>query len=53
LQSVVTVSVGLDGDDEPTVLTIEHSLLPPTLVNAHEHGWTRIADQLAAALVTR
>ena len=41
VQSVVTVSVEPD-DTDPAVLTIEHSLLPPNLVNAHELGWTQI-----------
>jgi uncharacterized protein YndB with AHSA1/START domain len=49
VQSVVTVSVDR-ADADPTVLTIEHSLLPPNLVNAHELGWTQIADQLADML---
>jgi hypothetical protein len=31
-------------------MTIEHSLLPPELVDQHEHGWTAIAQQLAEEL---
>jgi hypothetical protein len=37
-------------DDAQTLMTIEHTLLPPGLVGQHLRGWTAIADQLAAEL---
>ena len=33
-----------------TLMTIEHRLLPPELVDQHAHGWTAIADQLTEEL---
>jgi uncharacterized protein YndB with AHSA1/START domain len=38
--------------NEQTLMTIEHTLLPPDLVGQHQRGWTAIADQLASELVT-
>jgi uncharacterized protein YndB with AHSA1/START domain len=35
-----------------TLMTIEHTLLPPELVDQHERGWAAIAGQLAAELAT-
>ena len=48
---VTTVSVHLDpyGDRE-TVMTIRHAMLPPDVRDRHEHGWAKIADQLADKL---
>jgi len=37
-------------DNEQTLMTIEHTLLPPELVDQHERGWTLIARQLAEEL---
>jgi hypothetical protein len=36
--------------NEQTLMTIEHTLLPPGLVDQHERGWTAIAQQLADEL---
>ena len=46
-----TVSVHLDphGDRE-TIMTIRHAMLPPDVRDRHEHGWAKIADQLADEL---
>jgi uncharacterized protein YndB with AHSA1/START domain len=49
VQSVVTVTIKPDGTDA-SIMTIEHALLPPTLVEQHARGWTLIAGQLATAL---
>ena len=38
------------GDGE-TLMRIEHALLPDHLIDQHQSGWTRIADQLAAEVV--
>jgi len=37
-------------DNAQTLMTIEHTLLPPGLVDQHERGWAAIAQQLAAEL---
>jgi uncharacterized protein YndB with AHSA1/START domain len=50
VQSVVTVTIEPDGA-EASIMTIEHQLLPPALVQQHRHGWTIIAVQLESALV--
>ncbi|MCW2512110.1 MAG: hypothetical protein JWR11_1152 [Mycobacterium sp.] len=47
--SVVTVAFEPVGDDQ-TLMSIEHSLLPPEGYEDHLHGWTVTADQLAAHL---
>jgi uncharacterized protein YndB with AHSA1/START domain len=49
VESVVTVSLTPDGDD-CTLMTIEHTLLPPDLVDQHLRGWSAIAEQLDAEL---
>jgi uncharacterized protein YndB with AHSA1/START domain len=49
INSVVTVLLE-PSENEQTLMTIEHSLLPPELVSQHAHGWTIIAGQLAAEL---
>ena len=41
----------LCGDNE-TLMTIHHTLLPPGLIDQHQSGWVRIAEQLAAELAT-
>jgi uncharacterized protein YndB with AHSA1/START domain len=51
LQSVVTVLLE-PREGGQTLMTIQHTLLPPELVRQHEHGWVAIADQLAAELAT-
>jgi len=33
-----------------TLMTIEHTLLPPGLADQHRRGWAAIADQLAGEL---
>ena len=49
-ESIVTVTLEPHGDGE-TLMTIEHALLPPDLVDQHRSGWTTIAEQLAAELI--
>jgi uncharacterized protein YndB with AHSA1/START domain len=49
IRSVVNVLLE-PRENEQTLMTIEHSLLPPELVDQHEHGWTAIAQQLAEEL---
>jgi uncharacterized protein YndB with AHSA1/START domain len=52
LKSVVNVLLE-PRENEQTLMTIEHTLLPPGLVGQHERGWTAIAEQLAEELATR
>ena len=47
--SIVTVAFEAVGADE-TLMSIEHSLLPPTEFDDFHAGWTRTVDQLATAL---
>jgi uncharacterized protein YndB with AHSA1/START domain len=49
VKSVVNVLLEPCGTEQ-TLMTIEHSLLPPEFVERHAHGWAAIADQLAAEL---
>ena len=49
IQSVVTVTIEPDGADA-SIMTIEHTRLPPALIQQHADGWATIAVQLAAAL---
>ena len=49
LSSVVTVLLE-PRDGQRTLMTIEHTLLPPGLVGQHERGWAAIARQLAHEL---
>jgi uncharacterized protein YndB with AHSA1/START domain len=49
VESVVTVTLRPHGDRQ-TLMTIEHALLPPEVVERHAHGWILIAGQLDAAL---
>jgi uncharacterized protein YndB with AHSA1/START domain len=49
LQTVVTVTIEADGA-EASIMTIEHDLLPPALVQQHAHGWTVISTQLESRL---
>jgi uncharacterized protein YndB with AHSA1/START domain len=49
-RSVVDVRLESRGSGQ-TMMTIEHTLLPPGLVDQHERGWMAIAGQLAAELV--
>ena len=37
-------------ENQQTLMTIEHTLLPPDLVDEHERGWAAIAQQLAEEL---
>lgn len=49
--TATTVSVHLDlHGDGNTLMTIRHAMLPPDVRDRHEHGWTKIADQLADEL---
>jgi uncharacterized protein YndB with AHSA1/START domain len=47
--SVVNVAFEPLGDDQ-TLMTIEHSLLPPEEFDNFENGWALTSDQLAALL---
>ena len=49
LISVVTVLLE-PREDNQTLMTIRHTLLPPGLTDRHERGWEAIAGQLAAKL---
>ena len=48
-ESVVNVAFEPVGDDE-TLMSIEHSLLPPEEFDSFYNGWTRTFDQLATVL---
>ena len=48
-ESVVSVGFEPIGDDE-TLMSIEHSLLPPEEFESFDNGWTLTFDQLAALL---
>ena len=37
-------------ENEQTLMTIEHTLLPPGLAGQHQRGWAAIANQLAGEL---
>ena len=52
LQSVVTVRLEPRGGEQ-TLMTIEHTLLPPGLTGQHERGWAATARQLAGKLDRR
>jgi uncharacterized protein YndB with AHSA1/START domain len=45
IQTVVTVTIEPDGAGA-SIMTIEHDLLPPALVQQHARGWTDISMQL-------
>jgi uncharacterized protein YndB with AHSA1/START domain len=47
--SVVNVAFEPFGEDE-TLMSIEHSLMPPTQFDDFHNGWTLTSDQLAAVL---
>ena len=47
--SIVTVDFEPVGDDQ-TLMLIEHSLLPPDVVDQHQAGWAQTLNQLAAVL---
>ena len=49
LKSVVNVLLE-PRENEQTLMTIEHTFLPPELVDQHARGWTAIAAQLAGKL---
>jgi uncharacterized protein YndB with AHSA1/START domain len=49
LESVVNVAFEAVGEDE-TLMSIEHSLLPPEEFENFHSGWTLTVDQLAAVL---
>jgi len=51
-ESVVKVDFAPVGDDE-TLMSIEHSLLPPEEFESFHSGWTLTFEQLAAALGDR
>jgi len=47
--SIVTVAFEPLGDDQ-TLMSIEHSLLPPDKFDEFQNGWAAVCDQLAALL---
>jgi len=47
VESLVTVTFEPRGDNQ-TFMIIHHTLLPPDLIDQHQSGWVRIAEQLAA-----
>ncbi len=49
MESIVNVAFEAVGDDE-TLMSIEHSLLPPEEFQSFDGGWTLTCEQLAAAL---
>lgn len=49
IQSVVTVTIEPDGA-EASIMTIEHQLLPPALVQQHAQGWAVVTTQLESRL---
>ena len=49
ISSVVTVSFAHHGPEE-TLMTIDHTLLPPELVEQHRRGWVAIAHQFSDVL---
>jgi uncharacterized protein YndB with AHSA1/START domain len=49
VQTIVTVTIDPDGAGA-SVMTIEHTLLPPALTLQHARGWAAIALQLQDAL---
>ena len=49
VSSVVNVAFEPVGDEE-TLMSIEHSLLPPEEFDNFHNGWTLTFDQLAAVL---
>jgi uncharacterized protein YndB with AHSA1/START domain len=51
-ESVVNVSFEPVGNDE-TLMSIEHSLLPPQEFESFDRGWTLTVEQLAAKLENR
>ncbi len=51
-ESVVNVAFEPVGDDE-TLMSIEHSLLPPEEFESFDNGWTLTFQQLAAVLADR
>jgi len=52
IETVVNVLLEPRGNQQ-TLMTIEHALLPPGLVDQHERGWTAIAGQFAGELAAR
>ncbi|WP_102143618.1 SRPBCC family protein [Mycobacterium hubeiense] len=49
LASIVNVTFEPHGEDE-TLMSIEHSLLPPTEFDNYNSGWALTCDQLATVL---
>jgi uncharacterized protein YndB with AHSA1/START domain len=50
LQSIVTVSLE-PHDDSSTLMTINHVLLPPAIIDEYRRGWMAIAGQLESRLL--
>jgi uncharacterized protein YndB with AHSA1/START domain len=54
LQTTVSVRLEPDGpQQQQTLMTIQHAMLPPDVRNRHEHGWGKITEQLAHKLAAR
>jgi len=49
-QSIVTVTLEPHGESS-TLMTIDHVLLPTSVIEDYRRGWTAIADQLEARLL--
>jgi hypothetical protein len=47
--SIVNVAFEPFGDDQ-TLMSIEHSLIPPEDLDNFANGWVKVCDQLAAFL---
>ena len=52
VDSVVTITFEAHGDDE-TLMTIDHTKLPPEDVASHTSGWASIAEVLERKLAAR
>jgi uncharacterized protein YndB with AHSA1/START domain len=50
VQSVVTVTLQ-PHDESSTLMTINHVLLPASIIEDYQRGWTAIADQLESRLI--
>jgi uncharacterized protein YndB with AHSA1/START domain len=49
--SIVTVTLEPHGEEQ-TLMTIHHTLLPPDVIDTHQHGWNLISKQLEGWLTS-
>ncbi len=49
-QSIVTVTLEPHGESS-TLMTIDHVLLPASIIEEYQRGWTAIVDQLESRLL--